>query len=250
MSGRGRGRGRGIPISYPDGWACKPVPSAEMPTWTPPIPFHMNADDLETLQLRRRLLKASALRVARVAVSGSTQDFVRYSDRYQDAPVQPFHKVRRCAPSVRCGAPRESVRLRHLPRAQSDMMTIKSGVHFPSELLPSRKAKQTRSGDAPADAPERKRLKKLSALDALNRLEASDVVGAEDEGEEEEDENEKGNAETRRHAADDDDEAPLTEEESDGDEMWDDAEVMGHGGYEDGGDDADDDGGGDDGDVY
>ena len=132
MSARGRGRGRGIPIAYPDGWACKP-PSASLPTWTPSQPFVVSAADREMLDLKKRVLHTPSLRPLCVGVDQPSSDFARYSDRYNDAPVGPFHK--------------------------SEMMTMTPGVHFPVELLPpseqpkpKKGANKRPSGDAPAAA--------------------------------------------------------------------------------------------------
>jgi hypothetical protein len=81
----GRGRGRGIPIAYPDGWACKPPPTG---------PFRVRPIDREAVNLNARLLSAPTARAFRVAGGAHGHRLVRYSDRYFDAPIEPFSQVR------------------------------------------------------------------------------------------------------------------------------------------------------------
>ena len=109
MAGRGRGRGRGIPLSYPDGLTCKPPPPGPSSLTVPPPP-RLSAHDREVLYLKRRLMSMKAAREFRVSGTAEDRDFTRYSDRYLDAPVEPFHKS----------------------RARS----IREGIHFTSELFP------------------------------------------------------------------------------------------------------------------
>jgi hypothetical protein len=90
----GRGRGRGIPIAYPDGWACKPPPTGPFPTWSPIQPLRVRPIDREAVNLNARLLSAPTARAFRVAGGAHGHRLVRYSDRYFDAPIEPFSQVR------------------------------------------------------------------------------------------------------------------------------------------------------------
>ena len=227
MSGRGRGRGRGIPIAYPDGWACKTASASELAAWTPPQPFVMTPADREMLELRKRLLKPADCREFRIADTKKATDFVRYSDRYDDAPVEPFHK--------------------------SKLMTVKPNVHFAPELLPPTKgAKRARTSSGAAasssssSAPQPKR--------QLNRLKRASGAGfgealdddIEDVGEEDDDDD--GAAVAKRPGGEEE-AAVLTEEEDEDDDLLFDEDGGYNDAYEDGGDDLDD-GDDDDGPTY
>lgn len=127
MSGKGRGRGRGIPLSYPDGLTCKPAPpGTSSPSWVPPPPpARLSAHDREVLYLKRRLLNMKAAREFRVSGTAEDRDFARYSDRYLDAPVEPFHK--------------------------SSARSIHEGIHFTSELMPPKKGDAAKRAAAAAN---------------------------------------------------------------------------------------------------
>ena len=214
MSGRGRGRGRGIPIAYPDGWACKPAPTPlEAAIDATPAPLlELSAADRHTLALRRRLLGAYATSPFAVRDATRAKDFARYSDRYLDAPSEPFHKSR--------------------------AMSIKVGLHFAPELLPpagrSNGRKRSRgegSGGAGGRAPTRRRLRKHA--DAELQLEtfgsSDDLSGEDGEGED--------GGERSRGRREEEEEGGVTEEEGEEEEEeWEE-----DGGYGDDVEDGDDD---------
>ena len=128
MSGRGRGRGRGIPLSYPDGLTTKPILPVPSASWMqPPLPPPLlDAEVREILYLKRRLFNMKASREFRVSTGVDDREFARYSDRYLDAPIEPFHK--------------------------SSARSIREGIHFTSELMPPKKGDAAKKKAAAAAA--------------------------------------------------------------------------------------------------
>ena len=91
----GRGRGRHLPINYPDGLLCKPTPTDPYPLLEPESmgpPPSLTAADKELLAIRRRLSAMPAAQAFHVHGTQPEREFVRYSDRYRDAPKEPFDK--------------------------------------------------------------------------------------------------------------------------------------------------------------
>lgn len=221
MAGRGRGRGRGIPIAYPDGMVCKSASTSELYSWTPQSAFQPRRVDHELLMLRGRLLKPPDATAFRVGDGQRSQDFARYSDRYLDVAVEPFHK--------------------------SKLLTVQPGLHFAQELLPQKRGTDTKrarggasgAGSSSASKPSAKRPRRAAGMDGKfsELLEDDEAVG-----EEGEDDDEGGTEPSKRRATEDEDEAvPTDAEESDEEDILDDG--GGFDGWEDGGDDElDDDG--------
>jgi len=202
----GRGRGRHLPINYPDGLTCKLAPTDPYARLDPeaiPAPPPVAVADKELIALRRNLHAMPVAAAFRVQGAQPPRAVIRYSDRYQDAPIVPFDK--------------------------SGELTMKRNVHFPEELQPPKKRKDAAaasSSDQPAAAPKFKRLKKGGDVNALlDRMakneddEPAEGSGAAassaaviDDDDEEEEEDEGKNAEKKN---DDDDEAEESDEDED-----------------------------------
>lgn len=184
----------------------------------------------ETLRLRQKLFESAAAQAFRVAGEAPKRDIERYSDRYLDAPTEPFHS--------------------------SGHMSIKPGVHFPSELLPRSKTGGKREAKAKADKrsrstssaqPAYKRLRKGSSMyDDDGDTVAEQIVaaeGGEDDGEEGD---EEGGPRKRAEGQGDDEDVATdveTEPEDEEEDILDNDEDAYGGGFEDGMDDVDSDGG-------
>ena len=186
---------------------CKSASTAELYSWTPQIPFETHRGDNELLHLRGRLLRSADTGAFRVSDGKQSQDFARYSDRYADAPAEPFHK--------------------------SKLMSIQPGVHFAQELLPSSGAKRSRGGGA--SSSKLKRLRKNAGSSIGDHLDEEDEEAGED------DDDEEGGGKSGKRNDDDEEAAPTDEEYSEEEDILDDG--GGFDGWEDGGDDQDDDGG-------
>ena len=236
MAGRGSfGRGRGIPLTYPDGntsvggleralamrdgtHISQTRPIFELPE------IRLTAGDKEIINLQRRLQTMPARKAFFVEDKDKSRDFTRYSDRYLDPPVEPFHS--------------------------SSAKVIQAGFHHPRELLPSKKSdKRKRSGGGDgAGGSSSKSGRDLAKT--LKQLEDGDGTGGCSEEEEEDempsrrkrtikDDEEDEDDKSRNNGNDSDvesDEVPSEEE----DVLYDDQQDGAYGdGFEDGFDDAD-----------
>ena len=158
--GRGRGRGRGgIPINFPDGMTCKPLPGPNDSETEPFFSIHgtgglqtpppLSTADKALLLAHRRVIEHPGAEAFRATAAKRPSEIVRYSDRYQNAPLQPFHASAR--------------------------MTMRAGVHFPAELLPSSAragGKRKRGGEVSVGSSSRK-----GAIHGLAWVEDDEAAG-------------------------------------------------------------------------
>eukprot|EP00322_Chrysochromulina_rotalis_P010961 CAMPEP_0115860882 /NCGR_PEP_ID=MMETSP0287-20121206/17360_1 /TAXON_ID=412157 /ORGANISM="Chrysochromulina rotalis, Strain UIO044" /LENGTH=243 /DNA_ID=CAMNT_0003315227 /DNA_START=13 /DNA_END=744 /DNA_ORIENTATION=+ len=241
----GRGRGRHLPINYPDGLTCKPAPTEAYPVIDPeqlPVPPAITAADKQFLDIRRSLTKLPSADAFRVQGARPPRTVIRWSDRYLDAPTQPFHK--------------------------SAMLTMKRNVHFPDELLPKagvrgkRADKDSSSSGAQTDS---KRLKKgpttSALLDEIARREDdgsggvaaqsedadAKAVGKVDEGDEGD---EAADGDTKKDNAGADSDDAAASDDDDDEDLYDEDDYGGFGSENDVDDDDWGDGGGDDEPTY